>query len=159
MKKRFFLATFLVVVVSFLAVTLVSASSYYPYIEGDCDHRIWVDFPSPGGYYSVWMTSDPAVLVTEYTSHVLENKSFIISKTKFALSDVPVYNTWSCYYSGSFYPAQDRVDEILEGYSEPFDCVFVESDGALITFQPTDGTCDIGFFPEPNVVYLPLVAK
>ncbi len=159
MKKKFVLVVFLLVVVSVPGVASVYADSYYPYVENDCDHRVWVDFPGPSGQYSVWMTSDPAILVTENTSHVLENKSFIVSKTKFALSGVPIFNTWSCYYSGLFYPPQGRVDEILSDYEEPFDCVFVHSDGALTTFQPTEGTCDIRFYPEPEVTYLPLVMK
>ncbi len=159
MKKSFVLIVVFLGMMFIFGVITVSADSYYPYTEGDCGHRIWMDFPGPSGQQSIWMTSDPGILVTESTSHVLENKSFIISKTRFALSSVPVFNTWSCYYSGSFYPPKGRVDEILEGYSEPFDCVFVESDGSLITFAPTNGTCDIRFFPEPNIVYLPLIVK
>jgi len=159
MKKILFLIVVFLGMISILGVGAVSADSYYPYTEGDCGHRTWVDFPGPGGQYSIWVTSDPGTLVTENTSHVLENRSFIISKTKFALSNVPVFNTWSCFYSGSFYPPQGRVDEILKGYGESFECVFVHSDGALTTFKPTNGTCDIGLLPKPNIVYLPLVMK
>lgn len=159
MKKSFVLIMVFLGMISILGVVTVSADSYYPYTEGDCGHRTWIDFPGPSGQHSVWVTTDPAILVTETTSHVLEKRSFIISKTKFALSAVPIFNTWSCYYLGSFYPPQGRVDEILEGYGESFECVYVHSDGALTTFLPTNGTCDIRLLPKPDIIYLPLVMK
>jgi hypothetical protein len=137
---------FIVLLLVGITFSLVLAGNYQ---ESNCDHRIWVPIPGPDNESGVWLTTDPAQIITESGTYTLLGKAFILGHTSFTLGGVPVNNTWGCYYGTDYYPSQTKVDEIVLPLN-PLECVFVGENGEITVNAPVEGTCILPELPTPT---------
>jgi len=140
------IVVFIVVLVLLATVSSVVADSYG---ESSCDNRILIEIPGPLGEDNSWTSTDRTVLNTALGFYTLVGRALIISHGNFTLGGVPVSNTYTCYYTGGYYPPQSRVDEITAGLA-PDECIFVEESGTIRVNTPVNGSCILPAIPTPT---------
>ena len=140
------IVVFVVVLLVFATAGIVLAEAYG---ESSCDNRISLVFPGPLEEPASWTSTDQSVLNTALGSYSLVGRAFILSHGNFTLDGVPVSNTYSCYYTGGYYPPQSRVDEITAGLA-PDECIFVEESGTIRVNTPVNGSCILPAIPTPT---------
>ncbi len=149
------IVVFVVIVVVVLVVITVWVAKAEGYSESNCNHYTWIDVPGPLNENAVWVTTDPAVLITRLGSYNLSGRTFIIGHGPFTLGNVLISNTWGCYYTGGYYPSQTRVDEITLGLN-PSECVFIGKNGEITVNEPVNGSCVL---PVVYRIFLPLILR
>jgi len=137
---------FVVVLLVFATAGIVLAEAYS---ESSCDNRILIEIPGPLGEPASSTSTDQTVLNTALGSYTLVGRAYIIGHGNFTLDGVPVSNTYTCYYTGGYYPPQSRVDEITAGLA-PDECIFVEESGTIRVNTPVNGSCILPAIPTPT---------
>jgi len=150
MKGKILVSVVVMLFFMILAVSVVMAEGYQ---ESSCSHYIQLAIPGPLGESAVWVTTDPALISTNLGSYNLAGRTFVIAHSPFSLDNVPVNNTWGCYYTGGDFPSQTRVDEITSGLN-PLECVFVDN-GEIFVNKPVNGSCTIPNSSTPTLTSTP----